>query len=96
MPKYQLTKKDAAYLVLEIENKEYSIPLAKTLKVKEVKNLFKYAEMNEVSQVEFLTDFLGSYMTQEVVDNLTVSDLFEIFRLWTKANEEAGGMTLGE
>ena len=96
MPKYQLTKKDAAYLTIEIDGKAYNIPLAKTLKVKEVKKLFKYADMDEGSQVEFLTDFLGAYMTQEVVDDMTVADLFEIFTLWSKANEEAGGMSLGE
>ena len=96
MPKYSLTKKDAAYLVIEINNKDYRIPLAKTLKVKEVKKLFKYAEMDETSQVEFLTDFLGSYISPEIVEDMTVEDLFEIFSLWTKANTEAGGLTLGE
>lgn len=96
MPKYSLTKKDEAYLTLEIEGKSYNIPLANTLKVKEVKRLLKYADMDQTNQVDFLTEFLGQYMGPEIVDDMTVADLFEIFKLWTKANKEAGGLDLGE
>jgi len=96
MPKYQLTKKNEAYLTLEITGKEYNIPLANTLKVREIKKLLKYADMDEGSQVDFLTEFLGAYIGADIIEEMTVADIFEIFQLWTKANKEAGGLTLGE
>lgn len=96
MPKYQLTKRDAAYLTIEINGKEYNIPLANSLKVKEVKKLLAYADLEQDKQVDFLIAFLGSYIDTDVVENMTVGDMFEIFSLWSKANQEAGGISLGE
>lgn len=96
MPNYKLQKKAAAFLTVEIDGKTYDIPLVNSMKVKEARQLLKVTKMEEEDQVDYLADFLGRYMGPEIVDDMTFADMFEIFRLWLKANEEAGGLSLGE
>ena len=96
MPNYKLQKKAAAFLTVEIDGKTYDIPLVNSMKVKEARQLLKVTKMEEEDQVDYLADFLGRYMGPEIVDEMTFADMFEIFRLWLKANEEAGGLSLGE
>jgi len=96
MPNYKLQKKAAAFLTVEIDGKTYDIPLVNSMKVKEARQLLKVTKMEEGDQVDYLADFLGRYMGPEIVDEMTFADMFEIFRLWLKANEEAGGLSLGE
>jgi hypothetical protein len=96
MPTHKLTKKAAAYLTIEIDGKSYNIPLVNTMKVKEARQLLKVTKMEDSDQVDYLTEFLGRYIGDEIVDDMTFADIFEIFKLWLKANEEAGGLSLGE
>lgn len=96
MPKYSLTKKDKAYLTIEIEGKNYDIPLANTLTVKEARGLLKLSTKTEDEQLDFIFGFFGKYLGDDVVDGLVLGDLYELFSLWGKANAEAGGLTLGE
>lgn len=96
MPKYSLAKKDEAYLTIEINGKTYNIPLANTLKVKKLRKIMKIGKQSEEEQTDFLFDFFGEYLGDEVVDDLTLPDLRELFELWGKANKEAGGLSLGE
>jgi hypothetical protein len=96
MPNYKLTKKAAAYLTIEIDGKSYDIPLVNTMKVKEARQLLKVTKMEDSEQVDYLAEFLGRYMGPEIVDEMTFADMFEVFKLWLKANEEAGGLSLGE
>ena len=96
MPKYSLTKRDKSYLTIEIDGKTYNIPLATTLKLKEVRKLIKIDQKSEEEQLNFLIDFFGNYLGEEVIDELTIPDIQELFTLWGKANEEAGGPSLGE
>ena len=96
MPKHSLTKKNEAYLTIEIDGKEYNIPLAKTLKVSEVRQLMKIKKLEETDQFEFMIEFLARYMGEEVVDNMTTGNLTEIFSLWKKANTDAEDLELGE
>lgn len=96
MPKYSLEKKDAAFLTLEIDGKTYNIPLVKSMKVKEARQLLKITKMEESDQVDYLAEFLGRYMGEKIVDEMTFADMFEIFKLWLRGNEEAGGLSLGE
>jgi hypothetical protein len=96
MPKYSLTKKDKAYLTIEIEGKNYDIPLANTLTVKEARNLIKLDKKSEDEQVDFIFGFFSKYLGEDVVENLVLGDLYELFTLWGKANAEVGGLTLGE
>lgn len=98
MPKYPLKKKDAAFLTLEIDGAEYNIPLVSSMKVKEARGLLKLASanMNEAESVDYLMDFLARYMGEEIVDEMLFSDMLEVFHLWMKANDEVGGLSLGE
>lgn len=96
MPKYSLSKKDKSYLTLEIEGKNYNIPLANTLKVKELRKLLKLQSKTQEDQLDFLIEFFGKYMGEDVIDDMTIPDLHELFEIWGKANEEAGGLPLGE
>ena len=99
MPKYSLKKKDAAFLTLEIDGAEYNIPLVTSMKIKEAKKLLKIMKMDEAQideMVDELTEFLGKYMGEEFVENMTFVDMIEVFNLWKKANEQVGGLSLGE
>lgn len=96
MPKYSISQKDKSYLTIEYGGKNYNIPLATTLKLKEVRKFIKLGKKSEEEQLDFLIDFFGHYMGEEVIDEMTIPDVQELFTLWGKANEEAGGPTLGE
>lgn len=96
MPKYSLTKRDKSYLTIEIDGKNYNIPLATTLKLKEVRKLIKIDKKSEEEQLDFLIDFFGNYLGEDVIDEMTIPDIQELFAIWGKANEEAGGPSLGE
>lgn len=96
MPVNALTKKPGKFLTVEIEEKKYNIPLASSLKVKEIRKLLKLKKLSEDEQFDFMIDFFSKYLGEELVDELTSEDLTELFTLWNKANEQAGGMTTGE
>lgn len=96
MPRYSLTQKNRSYLTIEIDGKTYNIPLATTLKLKEVRKFLKIGKKTEEEQLDFLVDFFGNYLGEEVIDEMTIPDVQELFTLWGKANEEAGGPSLGE
>lgn len=96
MPKYSISKKDKSYLTVEYAGNTYNIPLATTLKLKEVRKFIKLGKKSEEDQLDFLIDFFGHYMGEEVIDEMTIPDVQELFGLWGKANEEAGGPALGE
>lgn len=85
MPKYSLTKKDKKYLTLEIEGKTYNLPLAKTLKFKEVRKLMKITELPEGEMLDTMGDFLEKYMG-DIMNEMTLEDVEEIFAIWSKAN----------
>lgn len=94
MPK--LEKQNKAYLNVEIEGKTYQIPLARSLKVKEVRKLMKASKLDEVEQFDLMYDFMSAYIGAEVIDEMTEGDLEKLFMLWTKANSETGEVSLGE
>ena len=85
MPKYSLTKKDKAYLNLEIDGKTYSLPLANTLKFKEVRKLMKITKLPQDEMIDEMGNFLEQYMG-DIVNEMTLADVQEIFMIWTKAN----------
>lgn len=97
MPNYSLSKSNGAYLNIEIEKKNYKIPLANALKLKELRKLIKANKLeSEEEQLDFLMDFFGKYLGEDTIGELTIAQIFELFALWQKANEEAGGLSLGE
>ena len=93
MPKYSLTKKDKAFLTLEIEGENYNLPLASTLKFGEVRKLMKITKLPEDEMVDEMGNFLEKYMG-DIVNELLLEDVQEIFALWTKAS--GGGIATGE
>ena len=97
MPKHLLTKKDEAYLTLELEGgKTFNIPLTKTMKVKEVRKLYKIKKLDNDEQFDAMCEFLARYMGEEIVDDMTTGDVTEIFDLWIKASKEAEDLEVGE
>ena len=46
--------------------------------------------------VNEITEFLGKYMGEEIVEEMTFVDLIEVFNFWKLANEQVGGLSLGE
>lgn len=94
MPK--LTRQNKAYLTVEIDDKKYNIPLARSLKVKEVRKLMKVTKLDDLEQFDVMVGFFAEYMGQELVDDLTEGELESLFKLWSKANEETGEVSLGE
>ena len=85
MPKYSLTKKDRAFLTLEIEGKTYNLPLVNTLKFKEVRKLMKITKLPEDEMLDTMGDFLEKHMG-DIVNEMTLADVEEIFTIWSKAN----------
>ena len=94
MPK--LEKQNKAYLNIEIDDKTYQIPLARSLKVKDVRKLMKVGSLDESSQFELMCEIFGQYIGNEIIDEMTESDLEQLFTLWTKANKEVGELSMGE
>lgn len=96
MPNYSLSKKDAAYLTIEIGGKNYNLPLAKTMKVKDIKKIMKAMKKDQIDAIEDICNFLSAYMSEELVEDLNMADILEIFELWIAANKAADGISLGE
>ena len=96
MPQYSLPQREKAFLTLEIKGKTYNIPLGKNLTFGEVRKLMKLDKMDQDAQLDFYHNFLAKYMGEEFVDELEFVEIMDIFNLWKKANDEAGGLDLGE
>jgi len=96
MPNFTVTPKSSAYLTLEIDGNLYNIPLASTLKNKDVRNIMNVLKLPQLDQYGHICDFFAQYMGAELVDELTMADTFEIFNAWIKANQTADGISLGE
>lgn len=82
-----LKRKEREVLVVNIEDKKFSIPLGTSLKRKELAKLNKDEEV-----MKFFEKHLGA----EVMDDLTVGEIKSIIDAWTKATQEASGVSLGE
>ena len=101
MPKYSFTEKDKRYLTLEMDDgKTYDIPLAGSMKIKELRKLIHIGKLPEEEQFDLQCSFLAKYMGEAVVDELTQNDLDSIYKLWISASngklKEDGGPGLGE
>lgn len=100
MPKYSYIEKDRRYLTLEINGKSYDLPLAGSMKLKELRKLAHIQKLDEGDQFDLMYKFLADYMGTEVVDELSQDGAKEIFAMWTSASngtfKEDNGRTLGE
>lgn len=99
MPKYSYTEKDKRYLTLEIDGKTYNLPLAGSMKVKELRKLIHIGKLPEEEQFDLQIDFLQKFMGEAIVDEMTQDDITSIYQLWIKASNgdfKEDGRTLGE
>ena len=96
MPNFKITPKDSTFLTIEIGEKNYNIPLAKSMKNKEIRSIMECLKLPQTDQYGFICDFLGKYLGNDLVDDLLMEDTFEIFYLWINANNTVGGLSLGE
>ena len=99
MPNYSFKEKDKRYLTLEIGDKTYDLPLAGSMKVKELRKLVHIGKLPEEEQFDLQIDFLAKHMGEAIVDEMTQDDINEIFQLWIKASNgylKEDGRTLGE
>ncbi len=101
MPKYSFVEKDKRYLSLEMsDGKTYNLPLAGSMKLKELRKLVHIQRLDEVEQFDLMFKFLAEHMGEAVVDELTQDEAKDIFSIWTSASngtfKEDSGRTLGE
>ena len=99
MPNYSFKEKDKRYLTLERGDKTYDLPLAGSMKVKELRKLVHISKLSEEEQFDLQVDFLAKRMGEAIVDEMTQDDINEIFQLWVKASNgdlKEDGRTLGE
>lgn len=84
----QYDKKDC--LAISIGDNTYNMPLANCMPLKVLKRLTKDAD------VEVIVDILSNYIPVEVVDELSVTDIRQIFEAWGAASKENGGIESGK
>lgn len=87
MPEITLNRKEIEVLKVNIEGKSYSIPLGTSLKRKELQGL---------GDEDAVMQFLAKYLGEDVLDDLNVGELKQIIDAWSKATEEASGVSLGK
>lgn len=75
---------------VKIENKDYSIPLASSLKVKEVRALIKLSKQGQDDQLDGFVEFFKQYIPEAVLENLPLSALNQLIEAWSSANGELG------
>lgn len=97
MPTFNLNSKKAKeVLKVEIGDKTYSVPLASSLKFKEVKKLLSLKKLDGEEAITTFGEFFAAYLGADVVDNLTMDDITALANAWSNATSEASGITSGE
>ena len=74
-------------LDVEIGNKTYSVPLAGSMKRK---------ELMAMKDDESIFQMFSKYIPAEVLDNLTVDEYNQLGQAWIDANENKENTSLGE
>lgn len=74
-------------LTVEIGKTSYTVPLAGSMKRKD---LLALKDENSVFQM------FARYIPEDVLDNLTVDEYNQLAQAWSDANEEKSGSSLGE
>lgn len=75
------------FLTVEIGKTAYTVPLAGSMKRKD---LLALKDENSVFQM------FARYIPEDVLDNLTVDEYNQLAQAWSDANEEKSGSSLGE
>lgn len=81
----ELNRKEVECLTVKIDGEIYNIPLGTSLKRKELAKLNKEEEV-----MSFFAKYIKNF------DDLSIGEIKQIVTAWSKATEEASGMTLGE
>lgn len=84
----QYDKKDC--LEITIGDKKYMMPLANCMPLKVLKKLTKDAD------VEVIIDVLGNYIPEDIIDEMSVTDVKAIFEAWGEASKENGNVESGK
>ena len=90
MPKELNLNTDKEVLVVKIFDKEYSIPLASSLKVKEVKAIMALTKLEDDEKLNGFIDFFKNYIPEDIIEELPMSSLTQLMNAWS------GSSNLGE
>ena len=90
MPKELNLNTDKEVLVVKVFDKEYQIPLASSLKVKEVKGLMALMKLEDDEKLNGFIDFFKNYIPEDVIEELPMSSLTQLMNAWS------GSSNLGE
>lgn len=90
MPKELNLNTDKEVLVVKIFGKEYQIPLASSLKVKEVKAIMALTKLEDDEKLNGFIDFFKNYIPEDVIEELPMSSLTQLMNAWS------GSSNLGE
>lgn len=90
MPKELILNTDKEVLVVKIFDKEYQIPLASSLKVKEVKAIMALTKLEDDEKLNGFIDFFKNYIPEDVIEELPMSSLTQLMNAWS------GSSNLGE
>ena len=74
-------------LAVEIGSKTYNVPLAGSMKRKELMAL---------KDEESVYEMFARHIPADVLDNLTMDEYNQLAEAWTKANEKKDNASLGE
>ena len=85
--KVTLGGQNANVLAVEIGKKTYSVPLAGSMKRKDVLAL---------KDEESVYAMFARYIPSEVLDDMTVDEYNQLAQAWADANAEESGASLGE
>lgn len=85
--KVVLGGQNANVLAVEIGKKTYSVPLAGSMKRKDVLAL---------KDDESVYAMFARYIPSEVLDDMTVDEYNQLAQAWIDANEDKNGSSLGE
>lgn len=77
----------ADVITFDIRGKLYNIPLARTMKYKELKAL---------KTDDDVFAMFGKHVPEEVMDDLTMGELTQMSEAWANANQELENTSLGE
>lgn len=87
MPKELNLNTDKEVLVVKIFDKEYSIPLASSLKVKEVKSIMALTKLEDDEKLNGFIDFFKNYIPEDVIDELPMKSLTELMNAWSSSSD---------
>ena len=87
MPKELNLNTAKEVLVAKIFGKEYELPLASSLKVKEVKGLMALMKLEDDEKLNGFIEFFKNYIPEQVLDELPMKSLTELMNAWSESSD---------